>query len=85
MERAYVRHIAVIVSGETFGDLSFRTPTGIRTSTVRTTRPCEMLLVEKDDYNEIMCSESALERFARDQMNIEELKTDFELIQSFVC
>jgi CRP-like cAMP-binding protein len=83
-ERAYVRHLAVINSGDTFGEIAFRT-NGIRISTVRTTRTCEMLMIRKEDYLEIMHSDDALARFARDQEKIEELKIGFELIQSFVC
>lgn len=56
LERAYVRHLAFMHSGSAFGDIAFRT-NGIRTSTVRTTRTSEMLLVEKEDYLQIMNSE----------------------------
>ena len=56
LERAYIRHLAFMPSGAAFGDIAFQT-NGIRTSTVRTTRTCEMLLVEKDDYRTIMTSE----------------------------
>jgi CRP-like cAMP-binding protein len=70
MERAYVRHLAgisallldaVINSGDTFGEIAFRT-NGIRISTVRTTRTCEMLMIRKEQYLEIMHSDVRLSR-----------------------
>jgi CRP-like cAMP-binding protein len=59
MERTYIRDLGVIQSGDTFGDLSFRSSSGLRPMTIKTTRPCEMLLIEKELYLEIMHSEAS--------------------------
>lgn len=56
LERAYIRHLAVIQSGSAFGDLAFKS-NGLRNSSIRTAQTSEMLIIDKEDYLEIMNSE----------------------------
>jgi CRP-like cAMP-binding protein len=46
-ERAYVRHLAVITSGDTFGEIAFRT-NGIRLATVRTVRIPYFIMIDSN-------------------------------------
>ena len=55
-EREHCIHIAYISAGDSFGELAFRN-NDLRTSTVRTTRSCEFLIISKVDFMEMMNSE----------------------------